>query len=193
MVSRLPVVVAFSLPVLLQVCWGAASTQPCCPSVTVAGAWLPGWPAVSRSGCPGSCPAEFGNSPWQSSAPNGIIPAAAGNERWLESCHPFGYANRELCRRAIWVLFYFCLISCQHVYTVQSLSLAIVLPWLHICGGVYHREGRVRGCSLEKQPGEACRRAAFPRGSGKPPSQPGIANPMRQRRKQKSPTRKSAY
>ena len=74
------------------------------------------------------CPAEFWNSRWQVSAPDWIIPAAAGNQRWLESCHPFGYANRELCRRAIWVLFYFCLISCQHVYTVQSLSLAIVLP-----------------------------------------------------------------
>lgn len=78
---------------------------------------------------------------WQRRAPNKIILPAAGNKWWLEACHPFGYVNQELCRSAIWILFYFCLISCQRVFTVQLLSLASVLHWLHVRGGVYYRRG----------------------------------------------------
>lgn len=137
-VPSLLLAVALCLPFLRCVCWGAA--QPSTSDHHRRPGCL--WGQLCVKGHPGPLVhCRVLKSPWQRSIPNNIILAAAGNKRWLEACHPFGYANRELCRSAIWILFYFCLISCQHVFTVQSLSLASVLHWLRVCGGVYHRKG----------------------------------------------------
>lgn len=191
--SPLPVVVAFCLLVLLWICWGAASTKPFCPSLTVAGGF-----AALAAGC------EHERLPRLSCVLQSLeIPIGKGALRTelfsllQEMNGGWSLATllvmqiRNYAEVLFWVLFYFCLISCQHVYTVQSPSLAIVLHWLCIRGGVYHGERRVKGLLFVEAAGWGLQAAAFPRGTGKPPSSPGTASPMGQRRKQKLPTRKS--